>query len=93
MVFYHTQMMNIITPNMEDNNRIVHKPKKGPKMRPDVLLLLVAISTPSNLQNCTEGSHPLRKTVKKADNVCFGRPPPLNGYKADICCLKKAHKS
>ena len=27
----------------------------------------------------TEGSHHIRKMVKKADNVRFGRPPPLNG--------------
>ena len=27
----------------------------------------------------TKGSHHVRKTVKKVDNVRFGRPPPLNG--------------
>ena len=26
-----------------------------------------------------KGSHHVRKTVKKVDNVRFGRPPPLNG--------------
>ena len=27
----------------------------------------------------TKGSSRTKKTVKKADIVCFGRPPPLNG--------------
>ena len=27
----------------------------------------------------SKGSLPIKKTVKKADNVRFGRPPPLNG--------------
>ena len=35
----------------------------------------------------TKGSSRIKKTVKKADIVRFGRPPPLNGQKADICCL------
>ena len=34
-----------------------------------------------------KGSSPTKKTVKKGDIVPFGRSPPLNGSKGDICCL------
>ena len=44
--------MNIITLSMENDDHIVQEPKKGLKMRPDVLLLLFAISMHSKTQNC-----------------------------------------
>ena len=28
-----------------------------------------------------------KKNGKKGDIVPFGRPPPINGSKGDICCL------
>ena len=43
--------------------------------------------TKSKTQNLPKGSSHIKKTGKKGDIVPFGRPPPLNGSKGDICCL------
>ena len=40
-----------------------------------------------------KGSHHIRKTVKKADNVRFGQPPPKTGKKRTFVVWKKTRKS
>ena len=41
-----------------------------------------------------KGSPAIRKTVKKRGHCPrSATPPPLNGQKGDICCLKKKRKS
>ena len=41
-------------------------------------------------ETLTKGSHHMRKTVKKADNVRFGRPPPPKRVKSGHLLSEKA---
>ena len=42
------------------------------------------------MANVNKGSHPMRKTVKKADNVRFGRPPPKRVKSGHLLSEKSA---
>ena len=51
----------------------------------NTLFIFHSTNTQSN-SKVKGSSHPL-KTVKEGTIVPFGRPPPLNGLKVNICCL------
>ena len=55
------------------------KPKKLLTMADQSILISAVLPASPMPLFWPKGSHHIRKTVEKADNVRFGRTPPLNG--------------
>ena len=53
-------------------------------------LLPIHLLPTQQIHICTKGSHHIRKTVKKADNVRFGRPPPKRVKSGHLLSEKSA---